>query len=146
MAWSSQTQRETDNWETKEKWHEGVFRPRRANAPDFLENEKNEHFRKRLMERARPFVTADLQEVKTQDLYGSALDHYEQRYLESAAKEAQRPTNIEPGTLKEVTKYDASGRPFFEYFGEPKVWMSQFTYPAKKLIGIRGDGTRFVKP
>jgi hypothetical protein len=146
MAWQSTTERETDNWQIKEKWHENVFRPRQAPTPDFLDREHTDHYRKRLMDRARPFVAADLQEVKTQDLYGSALDHYEQRYLESAAAEAQRPTNIEPGTLKQVTKYDQAGRPFYEYYGKPSIWLDQFSYPAKRLVGIRGDGTHFVKP
>ena len=61
-------------------------------APEFLDKEPIDHYKKRLMDKAAPFVAADLQEVKTDHLYGSALDHYEQRYFESAAAEAARLT------------------------------------------------------
>jgi hypothetical protein len=139
MAWHSQTEREIDNWKTKERWHENVYMPRGAPTPDFLERENNDHYRKRLMDRARPFVATDLQEVKVDDLYGSALDHYEKRYLESAAAEAQRPTNIPEGQLKRVTKYDQAGRPFYEFYGSPSVWLSDFTGPRERLISIKND-------
>jgi hypothetical protein len=138
MSWSSATECETDNWQTKEKWHEAVYRSRQAPTPDFLDRENNDHYRKRLMSKAAPFVAADLQRVKVDDLYGSALDHYEQRYIESAAAEAQRPTNIPTGELRQVTKYDQSGRPFLEFYGSPSSWMKQFMPDTiKKLANIK---------
>jgi hypothetical protein len=146
MAWSSQQTRETDNWEVQEKWHEKVFRPRNASAPAFLDNEHTDHYRKRMMNKAAPFVAADLQSVKVDDLYGSALDHYEQRYFESAAAEAQRPTNIPQGELREVKKIDASGRPIVEYYGSPSAWMDMFSAPKKKLVGIRTETERGYRP
>jgi hypothetical protein len=146
MAWQSATERETDNWQVKEQWHEKVFKPRQAPTPDFLDREHTDHYRKRLMEKARPFVAADLQEVKTQDLYGSALDHYEKRYLESAAAEAQRPTNIPEGELRQVTSYDAAGRPSYTYFGKCSTWLSDFAAPKKKLVGIRTHTERGYYP
>ena len=88
------------------------------------------------MTKAAPFVAADLQDVKTDHLYGSALDHYEQRYFELAAAEASRPTNIPEGTLKEVTKYDATGRPFYEFYGSPSTWMNDFAGDKKYLKSI----------
>jgi hypothetical protein len=94
------------------------------------------HYKKRLMDKAAPFVAADLQEVKTDHLYGSALDHYEKRYLESAAAEAARPTNVPEGTLKEVTKYDQSGRPFSEFFGSPRAWLDHFAPPKMQVVSI----------
>ena len=66
-----------------DKWNDKVFRPRGARAPEFLDKEPIDHYRKRLMTKAAPFVAADLQEVKTDHLYGSALDYYEQRYFKS---------------------------------------------------------------
>jgi hypothetical protein len=146
MAWESVIQRETDNWEIKEKWHENAFRPRQAPTPDFLEREHTDHYRKRLMDRARPLVAADLQEVKTQDLYGSALDHYEQRYFESAKAEAQRPTNIPDGELRQVTRYDQGGRPFYEFFGSPRAWLDNLSAPKKRLVGIRTENVRGYRP
>jgi hypothetical protein len=132
MPWDT----ETEKYEIQEKWHDKVFRPRGARAPEFLDKEPLDHYRKRLMTKAAPFVAADLQEVKTDHLYGSALDHYEQRYFESAAAEASRPTNIPEGTLKQVTKYDAGGRPYYEFWGSPRAWMDTFAAPKKQLVSI----------
>jgi hypothetical protein len=86
MAWDT----DTEKYEIQEKWQEKLFRPRGTRAPEFLDKEPVDHYRKRLMTKAAPFVAADLQEVKTDHLYGSALDHYEQRYFESAAAEVKR--------------------------------------------------------
>ena len=147
MAWSSQEQRETDNWAVQEKWHEKVFRPRGTSAPSFLDGENTERYRRRMMNKAVPFVAADLQTVKIDDLYGSALDHYEQRYFESAAAEAARPTNIPAGELREVKKTDRSGREISEFYGSPKTWLDWFGAPKKRLVGIRNDDSgKFVKP
>ena len=137
MSWSSQTERATDNYQIQEKWHEKVFRPRGTSAPAYLDGENSERYRRRMMQKATPFVAADLQSVKIDDLYGSALDHYELKYFESAAAEAVKPTNIPDGTLKEVVNYDATGRPSYSYFGSPRVWMEQFGQPKKRLVGIR---------
>jgi hypothetical protein len=146
MSGSSQTERETRNSEIQERWHDKVFRPNNRSAPGFLDGEKEDHYRKRLMDRARSLVAADLQNVKTDDLYGTALDHYEQQYFESAAAEAQRPTNIAEGTLKQVTRYDNGGRPFYEFFGSPRTWMNTFSSPPKKLVGIRTQSDVGYRP
>jgi hypothetical protein len=97
------------------------------------------------MTKAAPFVAADLQEVKTEHLYGTALDHYEQKYFESAAAEVERPTNLPDGTLRQVTKYDHAGRPFYEFHGSPRAWLDNFTSPKKQLIGIYAPGLNFKK-
>ena len=140
MPWDT----ETEKYQIYEKWHDNVFRPRGARAPEFLDKEPIDHYRKRLMTKAAPFVAADLQEVKADHLYGSALDHYEQRYFELAAAEAARPTNVPEGTLKQVTKYDQAGRPYYEYFGSPSTWMNDFSGDKKYLKGIR-DNRSFQK-
>jgi hypothetical protein len=132
MAWDT----ETEKYEIHDKWNDKVFRPRGARAPEFLDKEPIDHYRKRLMTKAAPFVAADLQEVKTDHLYGSALDHYEKRYFESAAAEASRPTNVPEGTLKQVTKYDQAGRPYYEFAGSPSSWMKDFTGEKKYLKSI----------
>jgi hypothetical protein len=139
MAWNSQVEGETLNDQTRRKWDEAVFGPSGRPTPRYLDTDNNDHYRKRLMDAARPLVSEELQKVRTQDLYGSTLEHFEQQYFESAKAEAQRPTNIPDGTLKEVTKYDQSGRPFYEYFGSPRAWIDTFAGPKKRLIGIRDD-------
>lgn len=110
-----------------------------AHAPEFLDREPIDRYRKRLMTKAAPFVAADLQEVKTEHLYGSALDHYEKRYFESAAAEAARPTNVPDGTLKQVTKYDQGGRPYYEFYGSCRSWMDNFSGDKKYVASIRDD-------
>ena len=140
MPWDT----ETEKYEIHDKWNDKVFRPRGARAPEFLDKEPIDHYKKRLMTKAAPFVAADLQEVKTDHLYGSALEHYEKRYFKSAAAEADRPTNIPEGTLKEVTKYDQAGRPYHEYFGSPSAWMNDFSGDKKYLKSIM-DNRSFHK-
>lgn len=135
---------ETEKYQIHDKWNDKVFRPRGTRAPEFLDKEPIDHYRKRLMTKAAPFVAADLQEVKTDHLYGSALDHYEQRYFESAAAEAARPTNVSDGTLKQVTKYYATGRPFYEFYGSPSAWMNDFSGDKKYLKSIM-DNRSFSK-
>ena len=140
MAWST----ETEKFAVWEKYHEKIFKPRGTTAPDFSDREPLDHYRKRMMQKAAPFVAADLQEVKTENLYGSALDHYEKQYFESAAAEAARPTNIPEGTLKQVTKYDRAGRPYYEFYGSPRCWIDNFAPPKKQLVSIM-DNRSFQK-
>jgi hypothetical protein len=115
-------------------------------TPSYIEGESFDHQRKRIMEKVRPFVATDLQEVKTEHIYESGLNHLENKYMESAAQEAARPTKVPDGELKKVTRYDQAGRPYYEFFGGPRAWLNDFSMPKKKLIGIRGDGSQFVKP
>jgi hypothetical protein len=44
MPWDT----ETEKYELHEKWHEKVFGPRGARAPEFLDKEPIDHYRKRL--------------------------------------------------------------------------------------------------
>jgi hypothetical protein len=145
MAYHSQTERDELNDQTRRKWDEDVFGPSGRPTPRYLDTDNNDHFRKRLMDAARPLVSAELQKVKTQDLYGSALDHYESEYLKSAKAEAQRPTNIPAGELRQVTKRDAGGRPYYEYFGSAGAWMRDFGQEKKRLAGIYAPGLDFKK-
>jgi hypothetical protein len=139
MAWNSQVERETINDAKRRKWDEGIFGPSGRPTPRYLDTDNPDHYTKLLTDAARPLVSKDLQEVRTQDLYGSALEHFEQRYFDSARAEAQRPTNIPDGELRQVTEYDQSGRPFYEYWGSPRAWIDTFAGPKKRLIGIRDD-------
>jgi hypothetical protein len=108
-------------------------------TPAFIEAEPLDAQRKRFMEKVRPFVSDDLQKVKTDDIFGSALDHLEKQFMESAAAEARAPTRVQEGKLKEVVSYDQSGRPSYTYWGSPSVWMNAFAAPKKKLTGINAS-------
>jgi hypothetical protein len=136
MAWSSLTERETENDAIRRKYNDEIFGPSGRPTPRYLDSDNPDQYRKRCMEAARSLVSEELQKVRTQDLYGSALDHYEGEYFKSAKSEAQRPTNIPEGQLKEVVDYDAAGRPSYTYHGSPKVWMSDLAMPKKRLAGI----------
>jgi hypothetical protein len=81
---------------------------------------------------------------KAGNTQGVSVSRLAQRYFESAAQEAVRPTNIPEGTLKQITKYDATGRPFYEFAGSPRVWLDQFSAPKKYLAGIM-DNRHFQK-
>lgn len=124
---------------TAEQWDQAVFRPHNVPTPRYLESENLDQYRKRLMEKARPFVSADLQRVRTDDIFGSGLDDYERRFMQSATAEAIRPTNVPAGELKMITRHDQAGRPFYEFYGSPRAWLDEFTYPGKRVVGIRNN-------
>jgi hypothetical protein len=137
MAYSSYAERDTLNEETRRKWDEHVFGPSGRPTPRYLDTDNPDHFRKRMMDAARPLVSEELQKVKTQDLYGSALDHYENEYLKSARAEAQRPTNIPEGELRQVTKKDQAGRAYLEFYGSAGAWLKDFGQDKRKLLSIK---------
>lgn len=113
--------------------------------PAYIEGEPLTHQRKRVIEKLRPFVSDDLQRVQKDEIFGSALDHYEKKFMESAAQEAVRPTKIPEGELKEVTRYDATGRPSYEFFGSPSAWLNNFAPPPKRLAAINASAGNFQK-
>jgi hypothetical protein len=128
-------QRKFDNIE---QWTQNVFRPLGVPAPAYIEGEKLDQQRKRIMEKARPFVSEELQQIKRDDVFGTGLNHLEKQFMESAAEEATRPTKVPEGQLKEVKKYDQAGRASSEFYGSPKVWMDTFNATnRKRLVGIR---------
>jgi hypothetical protein len=129
-----------------EQWDQGVFRPNNRPTPRQMEGESLDQYRKRLINHARPLVSADLQNVRTDDIFGSALDDYEKRFLESAAKETVRPTRVPEGELKQVIRHDQSGRPFYEFFGSPRSWLDTFAAPKRRLVGIRTETQRGYHP
>jgi hypothetical protein len=107
-------------------------------TPALIEGEPIHNQRKRIMNMVRPFVSDDLQNVKPDHVFESALDDYERRFQESAAREAVRPSRVPEGQLKQVTRHDPSGRPFYEFWGSPRAWLSDFsTGTRRRLVGIR---------
>ena len=144
MAWSSQTERETRNDQIRRKYDAEIFGPSGRPTPRYLDTDNEDHYRKRCMDAARSLVSADLQEVKIDHLYGTALDHYERQYFDSAKAEAQRPTNIPEGELRQVVHHDAAGRPSYTYHGSPRAWMNDFAGERKYLKSIM-DNRHFQK-
>jgi hypothetical protein len=65
------------------------------------------------------------------------LEHVAQQFLASAAQEAVRPTKVPEGELKQVTRYDQAGRPYYEFFGNPSSWLKDFAGDKKRLTSIK---------
>jgi hypothetical protein len=83
--------------------------------------------------------------VKIDDARGTAFDLLEKQIFDDARQEAIRPTNIPDGELREVRRYDETGRPFYEFHGKPSSWMAQFTNGTRKrLVGIFSPGAWVV--
>lgn len=136
-------QRKFDNIE---QWTQNVFRPLGVPPPAYIEGEHLDHQRKRIMEKARPYVSEELQQIRRDDVFGTGLNHLEKQFMASAAAEATRPTKVPDGELKEVKKYDQSGRASSEFYGSPKVWMSTFSSGRKQVVGIRVANERGYRP
>jgi hypothetical protein len=144
MAWqdSNDYQRKYDNIE---QWSR-VCAPLGIPTPAFTEGESFDHQRKRIIEKVRPFVSDELQPVKTDHVFETGLNDLERRFMDSAAREAARPTKVPDGELKQVTRYDQAGRPYYEFFGKCSTWLSDFTSPKKRLVGIRTHTERGYHP
>jgi hypothetical protein len=135
---ASDEQRKIENIE---RWDQQVYRPNQRPTPSLINGESFDQQRKRIMNGARSLVSDELQKVRTDHLFETALDHVERQFIDSAASEAVRPTRVADGELKQVTRYDESGRRSYEFFGSPSAWMSQFTNGTrKKLVGIMSPG------
>jgi hypothetical protein len=70
----------------------------------------------------------------------------EKQTFEAARREAERPTQIPDGTLREVKRYDQSGRVSYEFFGKVGTWLNDFHPGSKKVIGIRQQTERGYRP
>lgn len=104
--------------------------------PALIENETLIQQQKRIMEKLRPFVAPDLQQIRNDDAFGTAHQDNYRRFLESAAQEAIRPSKVPEGELKEITRYDVSGRPYYEFYGSCGAWLRNFSGDRRKLAGI----------
>ena len=51
-----------------------------------------------------------MQDVKVHDARGTAFDMIERQSFEAAAREAQRPTMVPDGELREIKRLDQAGR------------------------------------
>jgi hypothetical protein len=81
MAYHPQTEREALNDAERREWKQNVFDASGRPTPTYLDSDNPDHYIKRLMDASRSLVSKDMQEVEVKDLYGSALTHYRQRWL-----------------------------------------------------------------
>jgi hypothetical protein len=95
-------------------------------APVPFPDEHPDQYRSRALPIVQPYARG-FENVNLRDLRDKNNFNFVERQIQEAARqEARHPTNIPDGELKEVTRYDATGRPFYEFFGKPNSWMRQF--------------------
>jgi hypothetical protein len=122
------------------------FRPFNQSVPSYMENETPVSYRKRIVTRLQE-RTPTLKDVNVRESIGTAFNLIEKQIYEEAKREAVRPTTIPKGEMRELTKYDATGRPFIEFHGSPSSWLGDFANGAKKrLTGIRTETARGYIP
>jgi hypothetical protein len=124
------------------KLHEAadvVLRPFNQFAPRYMEGETPAGYQKRLAARVQRHAPS-MQNINLRESVGTAFNMIEKQIYDEARREAQRPTNIPDGELRQVTKYDATGRPFYEFYGRASTWMDDFSHGTKKrVVGIKQD-------
>jgi hypothetical protein len=142
MAWESYEEREKNVQEARARLDE-VIQPFNRSAPRPFTDENAELYRKRTLPMVQQYAP-NYQDVKVDDARGSAFDLLEKQIYDGARQEARRPTMVPDGELRQVTRYDASGRPYYDFFGIPRAWFDNFSAPKKRLVGIR-DNRNFQK-
>jgi hypothetical protein len=115
-------------------------------APRYMEGETFSGYSKRLATKVQQHAPS-MKEINLREATGSAFDPLERQIYEEARREAARPTTIPDGEMRELRKFDATGRPSIEWHGSPKSWMSDFSNGAKKkLMSIRTETQRGYVP
>ena len=124
------------------KLHESadeVLRQHNQFAPRYMEGETVTSYQKRLAGRVQQHAPS-MKDINLRESVGTAFSLIEKQIYDEARREAQRPTNIPDGELRQVTKYDATGRPFYEFYGRASTWMDDFSNGTKKrVVGIKQD-------
>jgi hypothetical protein len=116
------------------------------NAPAFLNGEKLDQFQRRTIDDMKPH-TRNYQKVNPYEVSGSMLPRLLDEVRADAIAEAQHPSMVPDGELRQVNRYDATGRPILEWYGRPSTWLSQFTSGTKKrLVGIRTQNEQGYRP
>jgi hypothetical protein len=117
-----------------------IFKPHKQSAPRYMEGETTDSYRKRLATRLQQHAPS-LKDINVRDTRGSAFDLIEKQIYDEARREAERPSNIRDGELREMRKFDATGRPFYEFHDRPSTWMDDFSNGTKKRVVIKKDTT-----
>ena len=123
-------------------FYEAINRP----VPQPLSGEGLFAFKRRMLSDAQKF-SPEHKDINLNVVPVSAMRVFEPQIMQSAMKEINSPTRPNPdGSLREVRKLDATGRPIIEFCGSPSTWMSQFSSDRRKLVGIRTETQRGYHP
>jgi hypothetical protein len=100
----------------------------------------------RLLNEVKQFAPS-FKNMNSRNVGSPALNVLKDQIIKEATKEAQYPTMVPDGTLKEVARYDVTGRKSLEFFGRPSAWMNQFAFGTRKrLVGIRTENVHGYIP
>jgi hypothetical protein len=131
------------------KLHEAaddLLKPFNQFAPRYMEGETVDGYRKRLAGRVQQHAPT-LKDINLRESVGTAFNLIEKQIYDEARREAVRPTTIPDGEMRELKRYDATGRPFTEFHGSPKAWLGDYSNGAKRrLVGIRTESVRGYIP
>jgi hypothetical protein len=144
MAYPAYIEKETQIQETRAHY-EDHLRPFNRSAPHPFPEETLDEYRRRALPILQNYAPG-LQDIKVHDARGTAFDMIEKQTFDAARREAQRPTMVPEGELREIKRFDQSGRVSYEFFGKPSAWLSQFSPPRKRLVGIKTETERGYRP
>jgi hypothetical protein len=98
-----------------------ILRLKNQTAPRWLDGENLETYERRLASRIQPY-SPNAKDVNLNRATGSAFQVLRNQIYEDAIKEASHPTQFtSKDELREITKYDQSGRPYKEFFRPPVI-------------------------
>jgi hypothetical protein len=137
-------EKETQIQETRAKYQEAL-QPFNRPVPQPFPEETHDEYRRRALPILQNYAPG-MQDVKVHDARGSAFDMIEKQTFDAARREAQRPTMVPEGELREIKRFDQSGRVSYESFGKPSAWLSQFSPTRKRLVGIKTETERGYHP
>lgn len=113
---------------------------RAAPQPGFDET-INPYRRRVLADLARH--SPDCKDIPFGSLQKDVLDALEPQIFADAQREARNPTNVTPGTIREIRQKDVSGRETITFHGDMDVWMRDFKSPKRYVRSVmRPDGWR----
>src|ERR1700733_9093893 len=90
-----------------------------------MEGETVNDYRKRLAGRVQQHAPS-FKDLNLRESVGTSFNLIEKQIYDEARRETIRPTTIPDGEMRELTKYDTSGRPFSEFHGSPRAWLDVF--------------------
>jgi hypothetical protein len=109
-------------YEQQEKTDD-VLRLHNRSAPRAMDGESIDAYRRRLASKVQE-IAPSMKNINVQDARGSAFDLIERQIYAEARREAERPSNIPAGEMREMRKFDDTGRPFIG-MGIPRTgWIS----------------------
>ena len=122
-----------------------ILKAQNQSAPRWLEGETHMGYRRRLAEKLQPYAP-NCQNFILAEAMGGAFETLERQIYDDARKQAERPTMIPEGELKEVKRQDATGRVSSEFYGKASAWLNEFSPGKRRLIGIRTETQRGYFP